>query len=96
MRARFNELPALNFEQVFAIDPAHQLVLVRSRSRGGALVGQLWTHNEYAPGGRLVARYETYEELNPLTGTRRGGWSKYDQEGRLLATGDTTHSPRLW
>jgi hypothetical protein len=81
-----------SFEEIFAIDPAHQLVLIRSRSRAGAIVGQFWTHNEYSSGS-LVAKYESFEEFNPASGARRSGWTKYDREGRLLKSGESLGPP---
>jgi hypothetical protein len=89
MAALRDEASGPSFEGIFAIDVAHRLVLIRSRSRAGVVAGQFWTHNEYDAYGRLVARYESFEELNPATRSRRSGWSKYDQDGRLLESRDS-------
>jgi len=47
-----------------------------------------WSHNEYGAYGRLVVRYESFDEWDPETGTRRSGWHKYDDLGRLLGVGE--------
>ena len=78
----------LNFEAVFRIPPMHRLVAVRSRSRAGILAGTFWDHEEYDALGRLVARYESFEETNPRSNDRRSGWRKYDVVGRLVAEGE--------
>jgi hypothetical protein len=78
----------LNFEAVFGVPPTHQLVAVRSRSRAGIVAGTFWDHEEYDVLGRLVGRYESFDERNPQTGARRSGWRKYDIVGRLVAEGD--------
>ncbi len=66
-----------NFEAVFEVPSSHRLVAVRSRSRGGPAWGIYWAHEEYDPGGHLVARYESFEELTSQ-GERRSGWQKFD------------------
>jgi hypothetical protein len=78
----------LNFEAVFRIPSVNRLVAVRSRSRAGFLKGTFWDHEEYDSLGRLIARYESYEEVNPRSNHRRSGWRKYDIIGRLVAEGD--------
>ena len=71
-----------DFEKLFAIPADHELEQVRSRSRGGAITGIYWTHDQYDPSGRLVARFESFDERN--SGTRRTGWRKYSSDGALL------------
>jgi hypothetical protein len=78
----------LNFEAIFRISAEHRLVQVRSRSRAGILAGTFWDHEEYDAVGRLIARYESFEEMNPCSNDRRSGWRKYDIIGRLVAEGD--------
>ena len=78
----------LNFEAIFRVSAAHRLVQVRSRSRAGILSGTFWDHEEYDAAGRLVARYQSFEERDPHGGNRRSGWRKYDTIGRLVAEGD--------
>ena len=78
----------LNFETVFHIPPTHRLVAVRSRSRAGALAGNFWDHEEYDAVGRLVARYQSFDERDAHGNQRRSGWRKYDLVGRLIAEGE--------
>ena len=78
----------LNFEAIFAVPPSHRLVAVRSRSRAGIVAGTFWDHEEYDIGGRLIARYESFEEHRSRGEARRSGWRKYDIVGRLIAEGD--------
>ena len=78
----------LNFEAIFRVPPTHRLVAVRSRSRAGIVAGTFWEHEEYDALGRLVARYESFEETNPHSNVRRSGWRKYDVVGRLVAEGE--------
>jgi len=78
----------LNFETIFRVSAAHRLVQVRSRSRAGILSGTFWDHEEYDDAGRLVARYQSFEGINPRSNDRRTGWRKYDIIGRLVAEGD--------
>ena len=78
----------LSFESVFGVAPSHRLVIVRSRTRAGIVGGTFWEHEEYDALGRLVARYESFEERDSRTGTRCSGWRRYDVFGRLVAEGD--------
>jgi hypothetical protein len=78
----------LNFEAVFRIPPSHRLIAVRSRSRAGIVTGTSWDHEEYDALGRLVARYQSFEETNPNSHARSSGWRKYDIVGRLIAEGE--------
>ncbi len=79
-----------NFENIFNVAADHQLLPVRSRSRGGAVVAEFWEHEEFDPSGRLLARYESYEEIGP-EGSRRGCWRKFDSSGRLVKVGGCLH-----
>jgi hypothetical protein len=78
----------LNFEAVFAVPATHRLVAVRSRSRAGLCAGTFWDHEEYDTLGRLVGRYESFDERDAQAGVRRSGWRKYDLVGRLVAEGN--------
>ncbi len=78
----------LNFEAVFGVPPQHRLIAVRSKSRAGIVSGTSWDHEEYDVLGRLIARYESFDERNPQTGARRSGWRRYDILGRLVAEGE--------
>jgi hypothetical protein len=78
----------LNFETVFRIPATHRLIAVRSRSRAGIVAGTFWDHEEYDAMGRLVARYESFEETKPHGNVRRSGWRKFDVVGRLVAEGE--------
>ncbi len=82
------EIP--KFEDIFNVAADHQLLPVRSRSRGGAVVAEFWEHEEYDPSGRLLARYESYEEIGP-EGSRHGCWRKFDVSGRLVRVGGRLH-----
>ena len=78
----------LNFEAIFRIPATHRLIAVRSRSRAGIVAGTFWDHEEYDAAGRLVARYESFEETSSHSKISRSGWRKYDIVGRLIAEGD--------
>jgi len=73
----------LGFEVLFEIPPHHRLVQVRSRSRGGLMSGMFWEHEEYDASGRLVARFNSFEETSP-TGCTVRGWKKYGAAGQLV------------
>jgi hypothetical protein len=73
-----------NFEAVFHIPATHQLVLVRSRSQGCPLSAICWEHDEYDALGRLVARYRSFEQVNPAGKTQRG-WRRFDGHGHLVS-----------
>ncbi|TGD93893.1 hypothetical protein [Methylobacterium nonmethylotrophicum] len=72
------------FETIFRIPVEHRLLIRGSRSRGGPRDGVRWYHDEFDGEGRLVARYETYDETDD-SGQDRCGWRRYDAAGRLLA-----------
>jgi hypothetical protein len=72
-----------SFEEMFGVCPEHRLVLVKSRSVGGDLPIERWDHEEFDHRGRLVARYETFIETDPVMGTVRSGWYRYDADGFL-------------
>ncbi len=82
------EIP--NFEDIFKVPASHSLLAVRSRSRGGPVVTDFWEHEEYDSAGRLLARYESYEELTPA-GARHGCWRKFDGSGRVVRVGGRLH-----
>ncbi len=86
----FAEIEVPNFAGIFNIPADHHLVTVRSRSRGGPVVTEFWEHEEYDPGGRLLARYESYEELTPA-GARHGCWRKLDSSGCVVRAGGRLH-----
>ena len=77
-----------NFEKVFQIPATHRLMLVRSRSQGCPAVAIDWEHDEYAPDGCLVARYQSFERLGP-SGKRQNGWRKFDCIGQLVSEEDS-------
>ena len=77
---------APNFEAIFGVPAEHRLDQVRSRSRAGLVRGTVWEHEEYDPEGRLVARYEAFQEVDP-TGAVRSGWVKYDPDGWIVDEG---------
>src|SRR5215211_5302104 len=76
-----------NFEAIFGVAADHRLDQVRSRSRGGAVHGTFWNHEEYDADGRLVARYESFQEVDSAAGTSRSGWVKYDADGWVVDEG---------
>ena len=84
------EIEIPKFEDIFNVPIDHYLLAVRSRSRGGAVVAEFWEHEEYDPSGRLLARYESYEEIGP-EGLRHGCWRKFDPSGRLVRVGGRLH-----
>lgn len=79
-----------DFEDIFNVPAGHCLLAVRSRSRGGPVTTEFWEHEEYDSGGRLTARYESYEELTPA-GPRHGCWRKLDGSGRVMRVGGRLH-----
>ena len=86
---------ARNFEAIFQIPAAHQLVLVRSRSQGCPISAVFWEHDEYDAQGRLVARYCSFEQVN-ASGDRQRGWRRFDSHGHLVSEDDDLHySPRV-
>jgi hypothetical protein len=56
-------LSALSFETLFKVPPQHRLVQVLSRSRGGLISGTFCEHEEYDTNGRLIARFDTFNEI---------------------------------
>ncbi|HEX8666515.1 MAG TPA: hypothetical protein VF744_21065 [Beijerinckiaceae bacterium] len=77
---------APSFEAIFGIFPEHRLEQVRSRSRAGLVRGTVWEHEEYDAQGRLVARYESFQEVDQ-SGGARSGWVKYDPDGWIVDEG---------
>jgi hypothetical protein len=77
-----------NFEVIFGIPPAHRLLLVRSRSQGCPAAAIAWEHDEYATDGRLVAHYQSFEQVNAL-GKRESGWRKFNCDGQLASEKDS-------
>ena len=75
-----------SFEALFKVPALHRLVPVRSRGRGGRVATTSWEHEEYAPDGRLIARYLSQAQ-HLGNGRTRGAWSKYDPAGKLIAQG---------
>ena len=74
----------MQFELIFEVPPRHSLVLLRHASCDGSVTMEEWRHEQRDEAGRLVARYDSVEEV-PL---RRGRFRKYDAEGRLVAEGE--------
>jgi hypothetical protein len=73
-----------SFQAVFCVPTDHRLELVKSRSRGGLFRGEYWVHEEFDENGNLVARYESFSESDPQTGSAQNGWCRYAGDGRLL------------
>ena len=73
-----------SFEATFGIPAEHQLVLVRSRIRGGSARNESWEHEEFNARGALVARYQSFTELDPATGRMQSGWYRYDADGFMI------------
>ena len=71
------------FKDFFSIPQGHRLETLRSRSRAGVLSGTYWEHEKLDECGRLVARFERYDERG-ADGIRCSGWRKYDPDGRLM------------
>ena len=70
------------FETIFRIPGEHRLESDGMLGRGGRVFGLCWFHREYDRRDRLVARYETYDEVG-ADGASRCGWRRYDEAGRL-------------
>ena len=75
---------ATSFEALFCIPQRHQLVLVRSRSRGGLASRMSWGHEEYDTTGQLVARYESLEETG-AAGEQISRWRRFNPQGEVTA-----------
>ena len=78
---------ATSFEALFCIPPRHQLVLVRSRSRGGLESRISWGHEEYDTTGQLVARYESFEATG-AAGEQMSRWRRFNPQGEVTAEGN--------
>ena len=72
-----------SFEALFDVPVSHRLDLVRSSAVGGEWPAERWDHVEYDHTGKLIARYESFVELDPVMGTARCGWYRYDVDGYL-------------
>lgn len=83
--ALLNHTP--NFEAIFRVPSTHSLVLVRSRGQGSPVAAVDWEHHEHNASGRLVARYESFEQVD-AAGERRSGWQKFAPDGQLLGEGN--------
>jgi len=84
-----------NFEAIFQIPAAHQLVLVRSRSQGCPVSAVFWEHDEYDSEGRLVARYFSFEQISD-SGERQRGWRRFDGQGHLMSEdNDLLYTPKV-
>lgn len=70
------------FETIFRIPGEHRLESAGMLGRGGRVFGICWFHREYDRHDRLVAHYETYDEVG-ADGAPRCGWRRYDENGRL-------------
>ena len=75
--------PMKSFESIFNIPLEHRLVLVRSQSLGGETPSDQWDHEERDHRGRLIARYQSFVERDPVMGTTWSGWYRYDADGFL-------------
>ena len=73
-----------SFEKIFDVPPTHRLVMVRSRSTGGARGAHSWIHEEFNDWDELTARYESFVEIDHATGVLRSSWHKFNSSGRLV------------
>lgn len=73
----------ITFIQIYAIPGEHSLILLR-HSGDGARRMEEWHHEERDADGRLVARYESWEDVS----RRSSGYRKYDPAGQLLSASD--------
>jgi hypothetical protein len=73
------------FESLLRIPETHRLAPVRSRSRGGIDSAVYWEFEEYDETGRLVARYQTFDERSA------GRASSIAKVTSLLSTRQTKH-----
>jgi hypothetical protein len=71
------------FEATFGIPAEHRLELVKSRICGGLIRAEYWEHHEFDARGTVVARYESFAEVDPRSGAINSGWCRYDGEGFL-------------
>ena len=72
-----------DFAVPFRIPPAHRLLAVRTRGRDGIVSGIYWEYEERDTTGRLIARYDSFNETS-TAGLRQTGWRKFDREGNLV------------
>jgi hypothetical protein len=79
-----------SFAQIFAVPRDHSLILL-AHSGDGCRQPEEWRHEERDAAGRLVARYESWEDLV----RRRSGYRKYDTLGRLVASSDNLPLPSV-
>ncbi len=70
-----------SFEAVFKVPHGHRLELVRTRSKGGELRGEYCSHEEFDSQGQLVARYESFCEIDQRTGSAKSGFLKDAPDG---------------
>lgn len=73
----------ITFSEIYAVPGDHSLVLLR-HSGDAARRKEEWHHEERDAVGRLVARYESWEDA----ASRSSGYRKYDPAGRLLSASD--------
>lgn len=73
----------MTFTHIYAIPRQHSLTLLRHFGDGNQ-VPEEWLHEERDADGRLVARYESWEDHS----RRASGYRKYDSAGRLLSASD--------
>jgi hypothetical protein len=71
----------ITFTQIFAVPREHSLTLLKY-SGCRAAKREEWLHEERDGAGRLVARYESWEDLSS------SGYRKYDPSGQLLRVSD--------
>ena len=82
-----------SFEAMFGIPAAHQLVLVRSRTPGGApRTASFGTTRNSSRRGLLVARYESVTDHDSVTGAH-SAWYRYDGHGFLTDRHDKLPVP---
>lgn len=82
-------LDAVSLEAPSHVPQRHRLVPVRPRSRCRLISGPCCEHEADDTSGRLIARFEAYDETGP-TGSTKSGWQRYDGIGRLVDAGDLT------
>jgi hypothetical protein len=71
------------FRRVFQIPADHLLTRTSFRSSAGSQRDR-WTHEEFDPTGKLIAKYESWMNTTIRPLETKSGWRKLDPLGRVL------------
>jgi hypothetical protein len=71
------------FRNAFQIPEENELIETKSKSRGPMGALESWEHEEKAPEGHLIAKYESWHNTTPNLKTE-SGFRKYSPSGELI------------